>query len=62
MQPCDPAADARAVDLLEGLRRLGESDKFLFGHQNTGWSNQNAQSRVVESDVTRATHGDFPAL
>ena len=62
MPPCDTDADPRVVTLLDGLRRVGESDHFLFGHQNTGWSNQNAQSRVVESDVTRATHGDYPAL
>ena len=51
MPPCDPHADAGSVALLDGLRRLGESDTFLFGHQNTGWSNQNAQSRVVESSL-----------
>ena len=62
MPPCDPHADSRTVALLDGLRRLGESSKFLFGHQNTGWSNQNAQSRVVDSDVTRATRGDFPGM
>ncbi|KAL1499622.1 hypothetical protein AB1Y20_011821 [Prymnesium parvum] len=62
MAPCDPTASPRAQRLLEALRRVGESETFLFGHQNTGWSNQAAQSRVVESDVTVATRGDFPSL
>ncbi|KAL3915371.1 MAG: hypothetical protein SGPRY_007245 [Prymnesium sp.] len=62
MLPCDPHASAAASTLLEGLRRVGASETFLFGHQNTGWSNQNAQSRLLESDVSRATNGDFPAV
>lgn len=60
--PCDPLASGSASTLLEGLRRVGASETFLFGHQNTGWSNQNAQSRLLESDVSRATNGDFPAV
>lgn len=62
VQACDPRADLQTQALLETLYRVGESGSFLFGHQNTGWSNQKAQSRVVESDVTEATHGDFPAM
>jgi mannan endo-1,4-beta-mannosidase len=62
MPPCDPQADPQTRALLERLQKVGSSAHFLFGHQNTGWSSQQVQSRVVESDVSRATNGDFPAV
>ena len=46
--------------MLIALREIGRSDKFLFGHQNTG-SAQHAQSVRVDSDLVKAV-GSYPAV
>ena len=59
--PVDPAHEPAVARLLARLRDIGDSDRFLFGHQNTGFSSQRAQSQRVESDLVTAV-GSYPAL
>ena len=59
--PVDPSHTSEAARLLIALREIGRSDKFLFGHQNTGFSSQHAQSVRVDSDLVKAV-GSYPAV
>ena len=59
--PIDQFATSATARLLARLHDIGESDSFLFGHQNTGFSTQTAQARFVVSDILTSV-GGFPAV
>lgn len=59
--PVDALATPGAGHLLAQLHAVADSDRFLFGHQNTGFSSQSAQARLVVSDVLTSV-GGFPAV
>ena len=59
--PVDQFASPPTVHLLARLHDIGNSDSFLFGHQNTGFSSQASQNRPVVSDILTSV-GGFPAV